>query len=216
MLRMRAAVLGALNFYSANHNDPPILFPLTKDTTNKYPCSSPASFDMAVYSTLDQLLSTIRSKSRILPPNLNNNWMTAVIGRSRHVTGWATLRLVGGRIPDLHKTQRLSCMGCTWKRWKTKCNHLVWHHAMWHPNMQYSIFHFLFHIITSIQWRMQRGGGAATPLPFRVTKKKRPDFGQNMFQNVSFDASDFNFFGGACPQAPLQHIRGWLCQLWWV
>ena len=27
--------------------------------------------------------------------------MTAVIGRSRHVTGCATLRLVGGRIQDL-------------------------------------------------------------------------------------------------------------------
>ena len=40
-------------------------------------------------------------KSRILPPNLNNNWMMAVIGRSRHVTGWTTLRLVGGRIQDL-------------------------------------------------------------------------------------------------------------------
>ena len=32
----------------------------------------------------------------ILPPNLNNNWMTAVIGWSRHVTGWTTLWLVGG------------------------------------------------------------------------------------------------------------------------
>ena len=42
-----------------------------------------------------------RPKSRILPPNLNNNWMTAVIGLSRHVTGWTTLRLVGGRIEDL-------------------------------------------------------------------------------------------------------------------
>ena len=26
-------------------------------------------------------------KSRILPPNLNNNWIMAVIGRSRHMTG---------------------------------------------------------------------------------------------------------------------------------
>ena len=40
-------------------------------------------------------------KSRILPPNLNNNWMTAVIGWSRHLTGWTTLQLVGGRTQDL-------------------------------------------------------------------------------------------------------------------
>ena len=40
-------------------------------------------------------------KSRILSPNLNNNWMTAVIGRSRHVTGWTALRLVGSRTRDL-------------------------------------------------------------------------------------------------------------------
>ena len=33
--------------------------------------------------------------------NLNNNWMTEIISRSRHVTGWATLRLVGSRILDL-------------------------------------------------------------------------------------------------------------------
>ena len=37
-------------------------------------------------------------------PNLNTNWMTAVIGRSRHVTDWTILRLVGGRIQD-----RTSC-----------------------------------------------------------------------------------------------------------
>ena len=30
--------------------------------------------------------------------------MTAVIGRSRHVTGYITLRLVGGRIQDLDRT----------------------------------------------------------------------------------------------------------------
>ena len=36
-----------------------------------------------------------------LPRNFNNNWMTAVIGRSRHVTGWTTLWVVGGRIQDL-------------------------------------------------------------------------------------------------------------------
>ena len=36
----------------------------------------------------------------IIPPNLNNK---TVIGRSRHVTGWASLRLVGGRIPDLDR-----------------------------------------------------------------------------------------------------------------
>ena len=41
--------------------------------------------------------------SLILPPNLNNNWMTAVIGRSRHVTGRTTLRLVWGRIQDLDR-----------------------------------------------------------------------------------------------------------------
>ena len=44
-----------------------------------------------------------RSKFRIPPPNLNNNWKTAVIGRSRHVTGWTILRLVGGRIQDLDR-----------------------------------------------------------------------------------------------------------------
>ena len=42
-------------------------------------------------------------KSLILPPNLNNNWMTAVISRSRHVTGQTTLRLVGGRIQHLDR-----------------------------------------------------------------------------------------------------------------
>ena len=33
----------------------------------------------------------VRPKSGFLPPNLNNNWMTAVIGWSRHVTGLTTL-----------------------------------------------------------------------------------------------------------------------------
>ena len=42
-----------------------------------------------------------RPKSRTLPPNLNNNWMTAVIGLSRHVSCWTTLWMVGGRIQDL-------------------------------------------------------------------------------------------------------------------
>ena len=32
--------------------------------------------------------------SRILPPDLNNGWMTSVIGRSHHVTAWTTPRLV--------------------------------------------------------------------------------------------------------------------------
>ena len=44
---------------------------------------------------------------KILPPNLNNNWMTAarvVIGRSRYVIGWTTPRLVGIRIQDLDRT----------------------------------------------------------------------------------------------------------------
>ena len=40
-------------------------------------------------------------------PNLNNNWMTAVIDQSRHLTGWVTLRLVGGRTPDLDRYQWL-------------------------------------------------------------------------------------------------------------
>ena len=31
-------------------------------------------------------------------PNLGNNWMTAVISWSIHVTGWATLAMSGGRI----------------------------------------------------------------------------------------------------------------------
>ena len=44
-----------------------------------------------------------RPKSDILPPNLNDNWMTAVIGWSRHVTGWATPRLVGGGIQDFEQ-----------------------------------------------------------------------------------------------------------------
>ena len=38
--------------------------------------------------------------------NLNNNWMTAVIGWSRYVKGWAILSLVGGRI--LYLVQILS------------------------------------------------------------------------------------------------------------
>ena len=40
-------------------------------------------------------------KSRIPPPNLNNNWMTAMIGRSRHATVWTTFRYYGGGIQDL-------------------------------------------------------------------------------------------------------------------
>ena len=51
-------------------------------------------------------------KFGILPPNLNNNWMTVVIGRSRHVTGWTTHRLVGGRILDLVQT---FCFFKTWR-----------------------------------------------------------------------------------------------------
>ena len=43
----------------------------------------------------------LRPKSCSIPPSLNNNLMTAVIGRFRHVTGWTTLRLVGGGILDL-------------------------------------------------------------------------------------------------------------------
>ena len=42
-----------------------------------------------------------RLKSRILPPNLYNNWMTAVICWFRHVRGWTNLRLVGSVIQDL-------------------------------------------------------------------------------------------------------------------
>ena len=34
---------------------------------------------------------------------LNNNWMTTVIGWSRHVTGSSTLSLVGGRVPYLDR-----------------------------------------------------------------------------------------------------------------
>ena len=34
-------------------------------------------------------LKSAGPKYRILPPNLNNNWITGVIGWSRHVTGWA-------------------------------------------------------------------------------------------------------------------------------
>ena len=40
-------------------------------------------------------------KSGFPPPNLNNNWMMAMI---RHMTGWTTLRLVEGRILDLVQT----------------------------------------------------------------------------------------------------------------
>ena len=55
-------------------------------------------------------------KSRILPPNLNNNWMTVMIVRSRHVTGWTTLRLVGGRTQDLDpiRCYPLSFVGEWW------------------------------------------------------------------------------------------------------
>ena len=61
-----------------------------------------------------------RPKSRILPPNLNNSWMTAVIGRSRHVTEWTIFRLVGGGIRDhqqIQPTNRresnpIGCSGC--------------------------------------------------------------------------------------------------------
>ena len=47
-------------------------------------------------------LDDVGPKSRIPPPNLSNNSMTAVIGQSRHVTSWTTLRLVGGGIHDLY------------------------------------------------------------------------------------------------------------------
>ena len=43
----------------------------------------------------------VQPTSGILLPNLNNNWMTAVIGRSRYVTSRTTFRLVRGRILDL-------------------------------------------------------------------------------------------------------------------
>ena len=42
-------------------------------------------------------LRTIGPSRVFYLPNLNNNWLTAVIGQS-HVTGWATLSLVGGSI----------------------------------------------------------------------------------------------------------------------
>ena len=42
--------------------------------------------------------------SGILPPNLNNNWMTEMIGWSLHVTGWTTLRLFGDRVRDLDRS----------------------------------------------------------------------------------------------------------------
>ena len=41
----------------------------------------------------------VQTKYGWIPFNLNNNWMTAMVCRSRHVTGWYTL--VGGRIPYL-------------------------------------------------------------------------------------------------------------------
>ena len=47
------------------------------------------------------LWEKVRPKSLIPPPNLNNNWMTAMIGRSRHVTGWTPFIFVWGRIQDL-------------------------------------------------------------------------------------------------------------------
>ena len=52
-------------------------------------------------------------KSLILPPNLNNNWMTVVISRSRHVTGRTTLRLVGGRIQHLDRHACNKLVICT-------------------------------------------------------------------------------------------------------
>ena len=57
----------------------------------------------------------------ILPPNLNNNWMTAV---SRHVTGWATLRLVGGGIPDLDR-MLLTVWSDSDQCWPVR-RHLLW------------------------------------------------------------------------------------------
>ena len=41
-----------------------------------------------------------------LPPNWNSNRMTAVIGRYRHVTDWATLQLVGVEYTTLDWYQR--------------------------------------------------------------------------------------------------------------
>ena len=58
-------------------------------------------------------LANIFLRYYISPRNLNNNWMTAVIGRFRHVTSWATLRLVGGGIPDFDQdVQNISGMEC--------------------------------------------------------------------------------------------------------
>ena len=58
-------------------------------------------FVMIQISHISLKIQIRRPKYGILPPKLSNNWMTVVIGRSRHVTGWATIRLVRGRILDV-------------------------------------------------------------------------------------------------------------------
>ena len=60
--------------------------------------------DLTVYISLEILTRPkCWPKSHILPTDLNNNLVTAVIGRPRHVTGWTTLSLVGDRIQDLDR-----------------------------------------------------------------------------------------------------------------
>ena len=44
---------------------------------------------------------SVRLKYDILPDYFNNNWMIAVNGWSRYVTGSATITLIQGRIPYL-------------------------------------------------------------------------------------------------------------------
>ena len=47
------------------------------------------------FMSLLYILENMRLRYSILPPNLNNNWMTAVIGWFHHVTDYTTLPLVG-------------------------------------------------------------------------------------------------------------------------
>ena len=83
--------------------------------------------------TLSDSRSHIGSfQSRILSPNLNNSWMTTVIGGPPHVTGWITIRLVGVEYKTLSKTLLQTYS------WKFCINYILWQNDWW-----FSFFLFL-------------------------------------------------------------------------
>ena len=107
-IEFRIMCLEAVSSHSSHHHHEVLLahFSLYVHKGGLKPHSS-ISFKYTPYWPICSMLRSMCVRPTycpsILPPNLNNNWMTAVIGQSRHVTGWATLRLVGGGIPDLDR-----------------------------------------------------------------------------------------------------------------